>query len=339
MSSKPTHIMSGNIILSNITNHVEKGKKEKGIKKEDINMDKVFSESRKLAEDKSLPERKNPVKDVTSENVNNLDSIDLKNRDLKKSMLPTRSSSDNMDPKAIMPSNSPSGSGEGGRGHLRESLTSIFNTDAISESFNSEYTEHTIKSAKEKRQDRENRGKRSRDWEVESRAKTTKDLDEEWTTGMGFAPSRTAFKPGPLPRVEIEAVKKEMERSKKSMEAGKAAAKMKSEADKKSQENFESKAKMDFQDAEDTRNKENLSKTVGESRPIKISQDFVPAGTDEVKKASDSLKGIFAVPKSIEELGEEKSIKKDSSQIKSEKKSRSDDRSWETVENSRSKKY
>lgn len=338
-SSKFTHIMSGNIILPNITDHLKKETKGEKVKKEDIDMDKSFSESRKLAEDKSLPERKSPVKNVTSGNVKNLDPIDLKKHDLEKSMLPTRSSSGNMDSKAIRPSNSPAGSGDGGRGHLRESLTSIFNTEAPSESLNSEYTDHTIKSARGKRRSREDRKKRSRDWEVESRAKTTKDLDEEWTTGMGFAPSRTGFKPGPLPRVEIKAIKKEIDKAKKSMGAGKAAAKIKSEDDKKSQKTVESRAGMSFQDAEAEKNKERLSKTSKESRNIKISQDFIPAGTDRVKKASASLKGIFAVPKSPEELGDEKSMAKDSSKIKTERKNRSDDRSWETVENSRSKKY
>ena len=113
----------------------------------------------------------------------------------------------------------------------------------------------------------------------------------------------------------------------------------KAEEDKAKQQKFEERANKSFQDAEADKNREALTKTVKEQEEIKISQDFVPVGNKKTQEISESLKGVFAVPKSPEEAEKEKSMKKDSAEIRSERKTRKDDRSWETLSNSRSKKY
>ena len=77
-----------------------------------------------------------------------------------------------------------------------------------------------------------------------------------------------------------------------------------------------------------------------EKEKIKIADEFTPMGP---KKAAMDLSGLFPIP---EKMTSEENIKRESSDLKREsgglksnRSRREDDRSWETLENSKSKKF
>lgn len=247
------------------------------------------------------------------------------------------------DLRAITPSRGAVETNNGGAGHLRATMASIFDPDALSKIKEDEFTQHVVDAGKKKRREKEARLQKSRDWEDVAPSKTTANTDP---TQMGFTPHRTAFKPAPLPEVKVREIEAQKAAKAKSIEAGKEAAVIKSELDRIMM------ASMEKRYAGDKKWEEIEADKIAEihSKEVKTSESgfkFAESGIinpDPEKRADQkvlaSLDGIFSMPpdpKDAPRQDYEADIKKNL-RIASNRERRESDRSWETVRNAKSKK-
>ncbi len=238
------------------------------------------------------------------------------------------SKDDNQSSKAINKSRS----GDGGE-HDQFGRTTLGNSlDKIFDYKEDPFSKHAIDAGQKKRTDRELKKQRNRDWEVESRAKSTADVS---ATQMGFTPNRSAWEPGKLPEVNIPLVDQMIKDEEKSAQAGLEAQKMISEIYKEKMADWESKINNKTtweEDSVDHINSIFAKEHKNESLGLKLADDLVRES--EKKEVRPEFKELFTTVD-----GKQKSIKVDLSHLKSRKKTRKDDRSWETLENSKSKKF
>jgi len=213
--------------------------------------------------------------------------------------------------------------------------SSILDPEAFNKLQNDEYSQHIIDAGKERRRKEAERGRRDRDFEP-SRATTTADTNPFF---MGFTPMRSALKQDPLvgsqdPIKEVEEVKAKAMNAKI---AGEKAAKLKTKLDNVFANKFREEANDDraWQDrmGDEIENRLKNVKAQKNKTP-RVADDF----TKVPDKSSMDLSGVFKNPYAQFE-NEEKDIKRDSSSIKSKRAKREDDRTWETLENLKSRKY
>jgi len=285
----------------------------------------------KIAHEEPLIRTKR-VKNITSENLNTLESIDIKA--IWEEIKPARKLSSNPgDGKAIQPSRSSGETNHGGQSIIPQNVNSIFDPDRIDNIKNSEFSTHARQAGQEARDRKANKGKPTaearEEWEIIGKAKTTANTP---VTDRGVMPNRTGFQQSEIPHVKIKSVEKIIAQNKQSAKAGQLAAGMKMDLDKIMMEkqnrinnNWEEEALSNIKEAT-TRKME----THVES--IKFSENFV----SEPKKGKNkiNLNGLFASPEDPSE-GSDPSIKRNSNQLKADIKTRKDDRSWETVSKSR----
>jgi len=294
-----TCIVGNNIIQSGFT------KDKKVITKEDLKF--VFSDGiPKIAELPGLSPKPNLKEDWEQLKP----SVPLKNNP--------------EDSKALRPSR---GEGEtvfGGNGMLNRK-NSIF--DSSLEIKEDEYTRHTIEAGDEKRKRHQEKGRPSQEarneWEDIKPALKTSDVP---ITSRGITPNRSAFQSAKLPDIKLNFVDKAAKKEAESKKAGEKAADIKRQLDKillgkeeKISNNWEEEA---LQKIHKTTNRKINSSPLG----IKTSEDFLPFS----EKKDNPLKGIFKVPENPENVVE-KNIKRPTEGLKEERKTRKDDRSWETV--------
>lgn len=266
------------------------------------------------------------------------DSKDIKEDWQQVSRSAKASSASYRDGRAILPSSiSEAETNYGGPNRTSRFANSIFDPSAIEKIENDEYTDVVINDAREKRIKAERKMQKSRDWEVVSASKSTKDVNP---AQMGFTPTRSAFQPAPLEEVrlaEVEAIKK---KNAASAEAGKKVAQIKSELDKVLAEKWE----RDFNDDRSWEDKAHEKIIEAQNREMNIvfnepelAKDFVKASPIET---DFDLSGLFTVPEDPSQY-REASIKREDDHLKDPRRSkrREDDRSWETVRNARSRKW
>lgn len=242
------------------------------------------------------------------------------------------------DAKTIVPSRSEGETSDGGRGHLRGSMSSLFNPTAIEDVRNSEYTDHAIQAGKDKKRKDEERKAGNREWEVISPAKSTKDAIP---SQMGFAPLKSAYSQSPIPEVRISEVEAIKAKNEENRQVGAEALKIRQDTNREAAREYDSKLN-DVRRWEDvvydsiTKN-QSRDITVAENN-IKVAQDFV---REPSKKTNLSLEGLFTIPQNPDDVkkSERDDIRRDASHLSSPRTKREDDRSWETVGNARSRKY
>lgn len=231
----------------------------------------------------------------------------------------------------IKPSRSGAETNEGGRSTLPgPHKNSIFNPNAIAEAKNSEMTDAVINDARNKKKEREAKKQRSRDWEQPSIAQNSKDFKP---AQMGYTPNRTAHQQPELPEVksrEIEAVKAQSrENAKKAQKAAKIAEQLRdiylSDMEKAANDN----RTWEQQKLDEIEAQQKKSYTVEEDS-VKVSRDFVPTEQKKLADIQEGLRSVFTMPQNPEEVQKEASIKR-KSDIKTARKKREDDRSWEKV--------
>lgn len=288
----------------------------------------IFKRDEEVLESKFQNKKERaPVKEITPKNLNKLESQDIK-EDWEKIKPASKTSDFVTDMRAIKPSFSEGETNYGGKSTLAGALNSIFNPDALSETKNSEFTDHVLNAGKEKRKAAEAKIERPRDWENNLRAKSSNDLKP---AQMGFTPNRSSLEQAPIPKVELQVVAKQKELTKKSIEAGKEAAKIKQAMDELLGKRFE-------KDANDTRKWEDrMSDKIAENQTreietkpfeFKLAQDFT---SEKGGKTNIDLSGLFKTPENPKEI-KEKSIKADLSHLTTKRQKREDDRSWEVVQ-------
>lgn len=270
-------------------------------------------------------EQRAPVKNITAKNLKHLESIDIKNNDWEKVSGSTKTTDVVSDLRAIKPSRSEKETDNGGRSTLSNSLNSIFNPTAIREVKNSEFTEHVISSGKEKRKAEKDKMLRPRDWENEVRAKTTADMNP---AQMGFTPNRSSFEAPAIPKVDLPIVETIKANNKKSAESGKQAAEIITELTKVWNDAY-------VKDANDNRRWEDIQAdkiAQAQVREINVQPSGIKLAPEVVKEklepAKIDLSGVFKMPENPAEA-KEQSIKENLEHLKSQRKRREEDRSWE----------
>lgn len=272
--------------------------------------------------------RKVRKENITAQDLPTLESIDIK--EIWEKVSPAKHLTNNPeDAKAIRPSRSERETNFGGKSLVPEDVNSIFDASRIENIKDSDYSKHAIAAGKEQRDKKANKGKPSQEaraeWEVVNKAKTTAEVP---VTDRGIISNRTAFEPAEIPKVKISSVEKIIAENKKSAEAGLEAAKLKTELDNIMREknakmsgNWEDEALGNIQDT--------MRKKI-DSTPetIVFAKDFTAPPKESDKKMD--LNGLFPLPENPAET-KETSIKRDVNEIKAQKKTRADDRSWETV--------
>lgn len=326
---KIPHIVTGDILLTN----VESAKNSTKVPDLKAIGELFMKRQMKEPEERISPERDRGIKDIFSSNLGNLDSVDIKDHNWEQVRPPTRSTDvEAMDTKALRPSRAEREGDVGGTDVLASNLNSIFDPNRIEKAQNSEFTDHIIDSARDRRREAEEKRQGSREWETEEKSKTTADIP---VSQMGFTPLRTAFEPAPLPKVDIPEVRAEVERSRQSAEAGIKAADLKRELDKAMNEKWN----REFNDNRgwEEKTSENIADRFNrpmevEAEKIKVAEEFTPMSP---KKPSIDLSGLFPVL----DVKLDSNIKRESDGLKSDRTKRQDDRSWETLDNSKSKKF
>lgn len=227
---------------------------------------------------------------------------------------------------------SKSRSDEGGENDYSGRTTNGNSLEKIFDHQESEFSQHAIDAGRERRLAKEMKKKKNHDWAVNTKAKTTSDVP---ATQMGFTPNRSAYQPGQLPSVNIPLVDQMILEESKSAQAGIEAGQMLKEIYQQKNAEWEAKMKGDKNWEDETIDQINsiFSKESNQSSlGIKLADDLV---NEPVKKeVQPEFKELFTTVD-----GKQKSIKVDLSHLKSRRKSRKDDRSWETIENSKSRKY
>jgi len=315
-----THIMTGNIITGF---NEDKSKTE--------NLKEKLAEAFKVKEntpDKIEKKARGPIKEITVNNLSSLESKDIKNTNWE-TITPSKKASETVvGINSIHPSRSGIENNYGGSSTLSNSLNSIFNPEALASNKNSDFTNHVISAGKEYRKNISKKGKPSRDWEVEQKSLTTKDIS---ATMMGFTPNKSAFSPSELPKVNIPQIKIIKEQAEKSKEAGIKAAEMKINLDRVMAQSYENQRNDNrrWEDIESEKIYSNQNKEMPiRKENITLAKDFV---SDKLPKTKIDLNGIFKVPENPIESKKESSIKKDISDSTQSRGSREDDRSWEKV--------
>lgn len=213
---------------------------------------------------------------------------------------------------------------------------SIFNPDPFSDAKNNEFTDHIIEAGKERRKADREKSRKNHEFEP-SRAKSTSEIPANM---MGFTPHRTALKPSdlPIPEKEHSEITAQRDRVSQSIEAGKKVAEIYRERDQKKHEEY-------LRDANDERKWQDhaADKIVRNyEKDINAKNDAFNFGNpNEYRETSykQDLSSIFKSPPSPEEV-KESNIKRKSDHLRdSTRKHRSEDRSWEDVENSKGKKF
>jgi hypothetical protein len=242
------------------------------------------------------------------------------------------------DSKTIVPSRAEGESSDGGRGHLRGSISSLFNPTASEDVRNSEYTDHAIQAGKDRKKKDEDRKAGNREWEVISAAKNTKDATP---SQMGFAPLKSAFSQSPIPEVKISEVEAIKTKREENMQIGAEALKIRQDANREAAKEYDDRLsdKRKWEDVvyDDMAKAQSRNIQVPDSG-IRVAQDFVKEPT---KNINLSLEGLFPVPQNPKDVerSEREDIRRDASHLGSPRIKREDDRSWETVGNAKSKKY
>lgn len=318
MSDK-THIVTGNIIFG--TNGKSASKKGFDQKSADRlkslmssnsltgkNESEDFKENKRVNREKELSQ----IQDRSWENVDS-SSSSKKEYNNGKQIINSSNHTEKLSDTNVIPSGK----------------TSIFDAEAFKRVQNSEFTQNVIDSAKERRVANKERVERDRSWEVEDRAKTTADVPASM---MGFTPHRSSFVPSELPqKKESVEITSERSRVQQSKEAGERLAKMRTEEDKAKQEVF-------LNDMNDKSHWQDFSaKKISQALNVPITQATCPVkvgegGVYREKKYDKDLSGIFKSPMSPEEY-KEANIKRDTKDLKQNRESGRDDRSWETPEN------
>jgi len=219
------------------------------------------------------------------------------------------------------------------KNELPDTKPSLFNSNPFLNIKNEEFTEHIISSGKTKRKEERNRKNSGRDFEI-SKATNTSDIPANM---MGFTPHRTSLTQGELPRLpELPEIKLQKENITRSIEAGMKVAEIYKEIETKKHEEF-------LKDANDVRKWQDYAASKIEKNYTKkmdsTEKPFNFGNPNEYRESSykEDLSQIF---KKEEMSNNEVNIKKDRKDIEnSTRKHRSDDRSWESTENSKSKKF
>jgi len=200
---------------------------------------------------------------------------------------------------------------------------------------NNKFTQHILNAGDKKRKETESKKHCSeesrKEWEIVSGTKKMSDVK-----GKTFGTARTAFEVPDLKKVKIPEIDKRIENNKKSLEAGIEAAKIKKNLDKimaqKTQETFQ---KENWEEQEIDRIKKVMSEPLKISKEsTQLAEEFTPMAKSEVKS---DLSGLFKIPKNPNDI-KESVIKRNTNNLMKTRKTRSDDRSWETMSNAKSKK-
>lgn len=241
---------------------------------------------------------------------------------------------DRFDSKQI--SRSGDGNGVVGSGQ-NPSVTrpTLFNPDPFSSAKNHEFTDHVIGAGKERRKAERERKESKREFEI-SKAKNTSEVPAFM---MGFTPHRTALKPQDIPEIkEHKEISAQKDKIIESIKAGEKVAEIYRERDKKKHEEFlrDANDEQKWQDHAASKIERNYCKPMNSPE-----KPFNFGNPNEYRESSykEDLSKIFKAPLSPDEVKED-DIKRKSSHLKdTTRKHRTDDRSWESVENSKSKKF
>jgi len=225
--------------------------------------------------------------------------------------------------RALKPSRAGVATDQGGSDPRLKSNPSIFDSDFKFKE--DKYSQHAQEAGRQKRKERSNRGKQSAEaraeWEQVTPAKTTADVP---VVHGGVTPNRSALEPGKIPEVKLDLVAKAIKSKEQSRKAGEEAANLKTQMDgifQKREENVSNNWEQEALDKINTNATRKMSIYKGS---IETAPDFVP----QTPTGKNPLAGLFAVPADPEKA-KEVSIKRDASQLKQERKTRQDDRSWE----------
>jgi hypothetical protein len=314
MTNRPISIISGDILPSKTKSKLSKNDLDniKGIFSSNVkqtakSQDILDSGKHKETRGRVVGE-KNPDIHEDWEKVATSEKLTMRNLHDTRSLVPSRSSE----------------TSEGGRGQLRSGTSSIFNPEALEDVRDSEYTESILDSARDRRMKER---VKNNEWEVISAAKSTKDT---LPSQMGFMPLKTS-----LPSLETPEVSFISTNKVKNEELGREALKIRQEINLRESVNNSEKLN-DNRSWEDV-TFENIVKN--QSREMTIDNKVATLADDFVrepsKKIDMSLSGVFTIPPDPKEF-KEANIRRDTSDLDSIRSRREDDRSWETVENSRS---
>ena len=312
-----------------MTGNIISGFNEDKVKTENLKEKLVEAfKVKETAPDEVQKKARGPIKEITAKNLSSLESKDIKDTNWETVKLSPKASETISGVNSVRPSRSDGENNYGGSSTLGNTLSSIFNPEALSSSKNSEFTDHAIAAGKYQRKYIAEKGKSSREWEIESKALTTNDIN---TSNMGFTPNKSAFAPAELPKVNIPQINIIKEQNEKSREAGLKAAEIKRSLDKVMAQSYENQRTDDrkWEDIESEKIYSNHTKKMTiNNEKISLAKDFVSEKSPSTKM---DLSGIFKMPENPLELSKESSIKKDTSDSTQSRKSREDDRSWEKV--------
>jgi hypothetical protein len=254
-----------------------------------------------------------------------LESKDIKNNDWEQVKPASKITDSPFDVRAVKPSAAGIEDYYGGTGVLPGSGNSIFDPNAMKRKRDNKLTQIVLKDADNKRKEKEERLKGSlearEEWEVVSKAKSTNDI---YAGKMGFTPHRTPYEQQPIKDIKFTNTI-----NKKNEESGKRAAELKRALDRSKEKEMDAKygegwtwEKEALGNIYDSMNKTEEQK---ELKNI-FAPDYVPFTENKIKP----LEGIFSMPEDPASY-KEKNLKRDSSALKDERKTRKEDRSWEKV--------
>lgn len=208
---------------------------------------------------------------------------------------------------------------------MKPTGNTLFNPNGAQNVKESPLTKVLIEDAKQRREDR--KPERDNSWETVNPAKKT---DDVYAGSMGFTPNRSSFSPAPMPKVDIPEIAQQKKKTLESQQAGIKAANMKKELDAVMADSTRSKmeGKWDWQDEAEEKINTAMAKPVAIPKVDKLASDFMKPTPYENK---NPFAGLFKTPEF-----DDTNIKRDAD-IKSDRKTRKDDRSWEKV--SPSKKF
>lgn len=315
-NKKSTFIMSGNIITPTI---------KESSKKQDLSglnemFDNPFSENEDPMSTKEAQKKKESkkIKDLSWESIKS----PSRNKDIR-------------DGKVI----SPSGASDGGetyysasKSKLPEGKASIFDPEAFKNVMEDEFSSHPVKARKQR--EKKSEATRHPEREVELKAKTTSDVA---ASAMGFTPSKSGIKQPEMKKTKIAEIDQIKKQQKSNKMAGEQVAELKNVLDNefknKMEERFGSND-LSWEEEKMIELSQNQNKDFSSKQPkMEFTSEktvLTPSGTSV--KASADLSGLFKVPNIKEE---KTNIKKSTASIQKKRKSRSEDRSWESVKKSR----
>jgi len=320
MSKKTTHIMSGNVLYDDMN-------PKKGFNKAEELKAALSSKTPKIEEDAKSDRKIRAEKKARQ-------SAEIRDRSWE-TVSGSARPGERIDPRQT----SRSGDANGSVTRMPQASDfrpSIFNPDPFSNAKNSEFTDHAINTGKERRKAKREKTQKQHEFEP-SRARNTSEVPASM---MGFTPHRTALRPCDLPAPEKEhsEITAQRDRVQQSIKAGEKVAEIYRQRDQEKHQEF-------LNDANDTQKwQDHVGDKIKRSyeKDMNTKNDAFNFGNpNEYRERSydKDLSKIFKMPPNPEEV-KEANIKRKSDHLKDNtRKHRSEDRSWENVENSKGKKF